>query len=319
MIEAESLTVGKDACTIQPSGDNTLLQSVVASSPVTPSRPSTEGGQSVPRRRFQRGQIIQRGARRPVWTGMFREDRLNSDGTVRRIKRKVILGHCDCMSRRSALAAFQPYLDAVNVAPAPPPKVGKTLSTMVEEWRTDVAVNLKPSTVRAAESHLKLHIIPRLGSLRLLELNAKTLQAFVTTLAATGITRKTIENVLQSLFSILRTARLYGNALPQVKRQDLVLPSGSVGREVHSLEASQIGQIIQHAKEPYATIFAVLGMTGLRAGEMLGLKLSDLDFSRKTIHVRRSIDSRTKKEQAPKTIGSVSDVPMPEALEKRLM
>lgn len=80
----------------------------------------------------------------------------------------------------------------------------------MQEWREQIAVNLKPSTVRAAESHLKRHILLRLGSLRLQELNAKTLQAFVTTLAATGITRKSIENILQSLFSILRVARLFG-------------------------------------------------------------------------------------------------------------
>jgi integrase len=283
----------------------------------TPSLLST-GVNPVPRRRFQRGQIIQRGVRKPVWVGMFREDRLNSDGTVRRIKRKVILGPCASTSRRAALATLQPYLDAVNIAPPPPPKVGKTLSTMVQEWRSDVAVNLKPSTVRAAESHLIRHILPRLGSSRLQELNAKHLQAFVTTIAATDITRKTIRNVLHTLFSILGTARLYGNALPQVKRSDLKLPPKGVGRKVHTLDASQIGHIINHAKEPFASMFAVVGMTGLRAGEMLGLKLIDLDFGKKVIHVERSIDSRTKKEQSPKTEGSVNDVPMPSQLEKRL-
>lgn len=87
----------------------------------------------MPRRRFQRGQIIQRGSRKPVWVGMFREDRLNSDGTIRRMKRKIILGTCANVSRRAALATLQPFLDAVNVAPAPPPKVGKTLSTMAQE------------------------------------------------------------------------------------------------------------------------------------------------------------------------------------------
>ena len=107
----------------------------------------------MPRRRFQRGQIIQRGSRRPCWVGMFREDRLNSDGTIQRAKRKVILGSCASMSRRAALAALQPYLDAVNVAPAPPPRLGKTFLMVVNEWREQIATNLKPSTVRAAESH----------------------------------------------------------------------------------------------------------------------------------------------------------------------
>jgi hypothetical protein len=86
--------------------------------------------------------------------------------------------------------------------------------------------------VRAADSHLRKHILPRLGSSRLQELDAKHLQAFVTAIAATGKKRKTIENVLQTLFSITETARVYGNAVPQVKRSDLVLPRAEAGREV---------------------------------------------------------------------------------------
>jgi hypothetical protein len=63
-------------------------------------------------------------------------------------------------------------------------------------------------------------------------------------------------------------------------------------------------------------MFAVLGMTGCRAGEMLGLKIGDLDFNRKVIYIRRSIDSRTKLEQSTKSKNSTAEVPMPPALEK---
>ena len=67
----------------------------------------------MPRRRFQRGRLIQRG-KIPMWVGMFREDRLQP--TFKRIRRTVTLGPCSNMSRRAPLAALQPYLDAVNVA-----------------------------------------------------------------------------------------------------------------------------------------------------------------------------------------------------------
>src|SRR5215470_8707399 len=97
---------------------------VIASPTVTPFSVSTGG--TVPRRRFQRGCLIKRG-KRPVWVGIFREDRLLTDGTTKRIQRKVVLGACSKVSERAAYASFQPYLDAVNVAPAPAPKVGRTL------------------------------------------------------------------------------------------------------------------------------------------------------------------------------------------------
>jgi integrase len=228
-----------------------------------------------------------------------------------------VLGDTAIVSRRSALAALQPFLDRVNIAPAPPPKTGKLLMEAISEWRAHIAPNRKPSTVRASESHLKQHIIPKLGALRLSELNARTIQTFSTGLGS-GRTRKTVENILQTLFSILHTARRFGSAMPSVSRGDIVLPTENATREVRFFDAAQVGQIIAVAKEPFSTMFAVLGMTGVRAGEMLGLKVIDLDFTRKVIRVRRSIDSRTKKEQSPKSKGSASDVPMPRALEMRL-
>jgi integrase len=223
------------------------------------------------------------------------------------------------MSRRHALAALQPYLDAVNTAPSPSPmRKGKAFAEAVKEWREQIAVNLKASTVRAAESHLAQHIEPRLGNVFLQDMTARNLQAFVTSTAATGVKRKTLENILQTVFSILRTARMFGNSLPQVKRSDLMLPRNEAQKEVRFLSAKQVGQIINNAKEPFATMFAVMGMTGCRVGEMLGLKLGDLDFNRKVIYIRRSIDSRTKQEQSTKTKNSTGEVPMPAALEKRL-
>jgi len=271
----------------------------------------------VPRRRFQRGRLIQRG-KNPKWVAMFWEDVLQP--TFHRSRRTVTLGSCKTMSRRAAYAALQPYLDAVNVVPvsAPPRRVGKTFTDVVQEWREQIAVNLKPSTVRAAESHLSQHISKRLGSFFLQEMNVRTLQAFVTSTAATGVTRKTLENILQTVFSILRTARSFGNAVPPVKRADLMLPREEARPDIRFMSAAEVGQIITRAKEPYATMFAVLGMTGCRAGEMLGLKTGDLDFNRKVIYIRRSVDSRTKQEQSTKTKSSTGEVPMPAALEKRL-
>jgi len=52
-----------------------------------------------------------------------------------------------------------------------PPRTGLTLAEFVGEWRTNVAVNLKGSTTRAAESHLRAHITPKLGNLHLPEIH----------------------------------------------------------------------------------------------------------------------------------------------------
>ena len=123
--------------------------------------------------------------------------------------------------------------------------------------------------MRAAKNHLAKHIEPRLGSLYLQDMTVKNLQAFVTSTAATEVGSKSLDNILQTLLSILRTARMFGSSLPPIKRPDLTLPRGKQ-REVRSFSAKEVGLIINHAKEPYATIFAVLGMTGYRIGKVLG-------------------------------------------------
>jgi integrase-like protein len=71
-----------------------------------------------------------------------------------------------------------------------PPKSGASPDSFVKEWRINVAVNLKGSTTRAAESHLRAHILPKLGSLPLTEINTKTAQTFVAYLATGGWFRR---------------------------------------------------------------------------------------------------------------------------------
>src|SRR5437016_8378806 len=111
----------------------------------TPS--SIQAGAIVPRRRFQKGNIIIRG-KTPRRYGMFREDVLQSNGTFKRVRRCVLLGPVSSMSERAAWKSFQPYLDRVNAAAKMPPKSGVTLESFVKEWSIKVAVNQMVGTTR---------------------------------------------------------------------------------------------------------------------------------------------------------------------------
>jgi len=174
-------------------GTTVTLVPEATSAKVSAATPSqTQAGAIVPRRRFQKGNIIIRG-KTPRRYGMYREDVLQSNGTFKRVRRCVLLGPVSSMSDRAAWKSFQPYLDRVNAAAKMPPKSGVTLEAFVKEWRTNVAVKLKGSTSRAAESHLRAHILPKLGSLTLTEINTKTVQAFVAHLATGGRSKKTVE------------------------------------------------------------------------------------------------------------------------------
>jgi integrase len=89
-----------------------------------------------------------------------------------------------------------------------------------------------------------------------------------------------------------------------------------VKKEQTSFSDEEARQII--AVEPFSTIYAVIAVLGLRPGEVLGLRVSDVDFEKRIIRVRQSVDSATRKPQAVKSKASSADLPMPKELEARL-
>jgi integrase len=198
--------------------------------------------------------------------------------------------------------------------PIPKSAAKLTLKGLTKEWREKVAGTLKPSSKKAAESHLRKHVIPSLGDCLLTELTAKRLQAFVTALSDGSRTRKTIENILLTLFSILSAGRTWDYTIPKTSLSDLSLPQ-EMPRSVRCYSLAEMQQILRSADEPLGTICFLLAATGMRIGEALALHVEDLDFEHKLVHVRRS--AWYGQIQTPKSKASIADLPMPDALEAR--
>lgn len=266
----------------------------------------------MPRRRFQRGSLEEKSGRR---YGVYREYVLRSDGTFKPQQRWQPLGLVSEQSERAAWKQFQPYLDRVNEAATRlPPIVGLTLSEFAGEWRRDVAVNLKGSTTRAAESHLRAHIIPKLGSLHLVEITTKTVQGFVAHLAGGGRSRKTVENVVLTLSSLLKTARAWGYACGDFRFAGLTLPREGVKKEPRAFTDAEMRRIIAAAPEPLKTVLIIMAVLGLRIGETLALRICDVDFAEHIIRVRQSVDAATRVIGGVKSQASSADLPMPKEL-----
>jgi integrase len=256
------------------------------------------------RRRHQTAVLYQRG-KVPKWIIKFYEDR---DG--KRVRRTVTLGLVSDLSYRQALKLAASYYHAVNNAIPPVPKAGVTVADAVATWRSTNSNLQKDSSFRAVESHLRFHILPKLGHVVIATADTMRVQEFVNEIARTGVARKTVVNILQTLTNLLADAK-------QFVRSDLVI-IGKPPKEPAILSLRAMRFILTFASEPYATMFTVLATIACRAGEMLGLKLEDLDFEHNVIHIRRTLDSRTKKTTTTKTKASNADVPMPQPLARRI-
>jgi integrase len=259
------------------------------------------------RKRYQKGSVYLDGDK---WKGRYRDDEITSEGT-KRVRKEVILGCKPEMTKPLAERQMEKVLSRINAFNYRPGQVA-TFGEFIERWKTEVLTQQKPSSVRAVKSHLKCHIVLQLNRLRLEQFGVENQQAFITCVAQKGVSRKTVENIVGTLSSILSTARDWNYNCEQIDKDKLRFPQRGVPFEAPRFTVGQMKQILSLAEEPWHTLFCVLTFEGLRAGEVLGLQWGDIDLDRQLLQVRRS--AWYGKIQTTKSQTSETTLPIPNAL-----
>jgi integrase len=260
------------------------------------------------RRRYQKGMVLFSQSRQ-VWLGRYREDIIQADGNTIRTRPQIVLGtKRELPTRRLATRKLDEVLLRINDWSYQPTRIA-TVAEFAKRFREEVLSRRKASTVRSAGSHFEAHILPELGKLRLDQIGPENQQIFINSLD--GASRKTVMNVLSTLSAMLSTATNWGYAARQIELKKLVLPDRNSYVAPH-FTRSQIESIFGLAQEPWRTFFVVLAMTGMRAGEALGLQWTDIDFDHSCIHIRRS--AWYGKVQSTKSRSSSAPITLPDAL-----
>ena len=276
----------------------------------------TEKRGPVAKRRFQKGNFVL--DTRGNMYSLFYEDFHGPDGSLTSKRVRVCIGKLSEMSERAARREHARIMENVNrkrgsVAPT---VKGQSFGDLVSGWLAEVAPNLSPATVRQRESYLRKHVLPRFKDAAPQTLDVSTLQQFATELRK-SLSRKTVINILSSVFVILDYAKRCGTVVSSVSFKDIELGSATT-KQAAFFTREQASQIIAESEEPYKTMFAVAWATGLRAGELLALGVADLNFNQRTIRVSKSADDNTRIIRQPKTPNSIASLPMPSALEALL-
>lgn len=254
----------------------------------------------------------QRGALRleaQGWVLRIRDDVNDAEGTLTRTERRLPLGQWPTkpQARRAAdavLARLNPSGSRMGS--------GITVAQFSEIFLTDHIDMLKPTTAAAMKSIVRRQLVPAIGGSRLDELSGHALQGLVNRMHGEGCSRKTVKNSLSVLSSMMRLARARGFPCALLDRATIKLPPVGVDIERRHFTMDEMAKIVGAAPWPSKALFALLSLAGLRAGEALALRWSDIDTAAGVITIKHATAFR--KIQTPKSSGSAASLPVPAAL-----
>ncbi len=193
-----------------------------------------------------------------------------------------------------------------------------TLAEVAAEWLSGRHGHLRPRTLERYEVALRVHVLPRLGRLRVSELTEDHVAWLVAEMRDAGAAGWSIRATLTPLSRIMKWCVRQGMAAsnPVTKLDDDERPKVS-RREMRVLERDELGRLLAAAPDRYRTLLATAVFTGVRLGELLGLRWADVDFEGGLVSVRKQL-GRDRVLVEPKTAQAVRDVVLMPALGRML-
>jgi integrase len=191
-----------------------------------------------------------------------------------------------------------------------------TFSAFGAIWLRDYAtVQVKPSTLDGYRIMLEGSLIPYFGNVPLTSITTADVQRYVAERLAPGKCAVTVQKALIMLKGMLKQAIEWGYL--RVNPAQVVKAPRREHKEMDFLTPAEIPVFLDAVPPEWQPLFFTLIFTGMRLGELLALRWSDLDWTSQTIRVSRSVWHG--QFQEPKTRNSVRTIGMSDRLMAMLM
>jgi integrase len=169
---------------------------------------------------------------------------------------------------------------------------GLTTAMFLERWLTEsVAPKVRPKTYDGYECLVRLHIVPVVGSIALDRLGPADVQGLLNRKVAEGLAPKTVLYMRGVLRTALNRAIRWG--LVTRNAAALTDPPRYTPKEVRYLELDEIRLLLDTIKgDRFEALFIAAIALGMRQGELLGSRWTDVDLEAARWHVRRQLQRR---------------------------
>lgn len=169
-------------------------------------------------------------------------------------------------------------------------KAHLTLKDFMERYLASTKSSLRPKTWYQYSQIARDYILPELGERKLVDLYPDIVQALYDKLLMAGVGVRTIRFSHSILRRCLNQAVKLG--IIQSNPTAAVSPPKAPHKEMKFLDEAQAQQLIFAAMatgDRYTGLYQLALTTGMRQGELLGLQWKDINWDRKTIHIRRQL------------------------------
>lgn len=202
------------------------------------------------------------------------------------LRRKLIMGEFNLDTFATQGAGESPAVTAPQAATA----TALTFAQAAERWMAEhVTPGLKLSTAEGYEIVLRRHLLPEWATRSLVSIKRSDVKALLLKKQKAGIKIHNLKIVLSSLFSFALEAELIEKHPAQ--RTGKFLRRVDRKKEIRPLTKTQVGMFLAGAERFYPDSYPLLlcaFRTGMRLGELMGLRWSDVNFNENLLEVRQT-------------------------------
>lgn len=197
-----------------------------------------------------------------------------------------------------------------------------TVEIFMDEWFKERIFQLQNSTYDIQKMYYRIVIKPRIGKLKLQNLSNIILQRFVNDLVSE---QKYSESTIHLI------VRIISSALKKAKRINLIKDNPSIGLTLPKIPRKpfnvwtldEVNFFLNAAPNVPRLTRCYIGfqlglLMGLRQGEILGLRFSDIDFNNAVLYVRQTVTQKGLIKPGAKNVSSIRSISIPKILLEEL-
>jgi len=179
------------------------------------------------------------------------------------------------------------------------------------QWLVEKKHTINRQSAHTTEQIIRTHVIPSIGNIRICNLNSLHIQKFINELHEKGLADSTIKRI----YNVVNTSLNKAEKLQLVQRNvasSIDKPKVS-HKEMKAWDVGEVQKFLDLASTSrYYIAFHLAIMTGMRQGEILGLRWQDVDLEGSILRITQTLSHDGKEfVQGAKTASGIRTIALP--------